>query len=124
MRLFDKDGMTVQSTAALSFDNFKYAGELMAMSIVQGGPAPNFLSPCLYDVVSKGLWSVKLDADMIEELEMKEVACEVRVILTQASSLLVEVSLVLYSQRERKETRYDQTLCFDEPPSNILDVSN
>ena len=44
-------------------------------------PATNSLSPCLYDVVLKGLSSVQLNANIIKELEMKDVACKVRMIL-------------------------------------------
>ena len=43
IRLFS-DGMPVQSTMLLTDGQFKIAGQLMAMSIVQGGPAPNFLT--------------------------------------------------------------------------------
>lgn len=81
MHLFDENGMPVESTVALTSDHFKYAGELMAMSIVQGGPAPNVLSPCFYDVVSKGLAYLKLTADMIGNLEMKDIACKVKIVV-------------------------------------------
>ena len=47
-----QNGMPVQSTVALTQDLFKYAGELMAMSILQGGPAPNYFSPAIYEVIA------------------------------------------------------------------------
>ena len=51
MQLF-QNGMPVQSTVALTQDLFKYAGELMAVSILQGGPAPNYFSPAIYEVIA------------------------------------------------------------------------
>jgi hypothetical protein len=37
------NGWPVKSVIALSSQQFKIVGELMVMSILQGGPAPNFL---------------------------------------------------------------------------------
>jgi len=34
-----------ENTVALTEGGFEVAGELMAMSLAQGGPAPNFLAP-------------------------------------------------------------------------------
>ena len=76
-RLFDRNGMPVASTLALTQELFKYAGELMAISIVQGGPAPNFLSPVIYDVIAKGLSKAVYSLDMIEESNLKEIATQV-----------------------------------------------
>ena len=66
-RLFDQNGLPVASTLAMTQDRFKYAGELMGISIIQGGPAPNFLSPVIYDVIAKGLSKAVYSLDMIEE---------------------------------------------------------
>ena len=76
-RLFDRNGMPVASTLALTQELFKYAGELMAISIVQGGPAPNFLSPVIYDAIAKGLSKAVYSLDMIEESNLKEIATQV-----------------------------------------------
>ena len=40
-----KDGKPVNSTVALNAGDFKTCGKAMGMSILQGGPAPNFMSP-------------------------------------------------------------------------------
>ena len=40
---------------ALSKKEFKYAGEIMAMSIVQGGQAPNFISTLVYRYLTGNL---------------------------------------------------------------------
>lgn len=42
-RLFP-DGKPVESTMSLTRKDFKLAGEIMAMSIMQGGQAPNLLA--------------------------------------------------------------------------------
>ena len=42
-------GSPVQSTLALTMKDFKMAGEIMAMSILQGGQAPNVMKSYVYD---------------------------------------------------------------------------
>ena len=46
-------GWPVKSTIALSSQQFSIVGELMVMSVLQGGPAPNFLNPSVYSYISK-----------------------------------------------------------------------
>ena len=46
------NGMPVLSTVALNDQDFVMAGELMAMSVVQGGPAPSFLSKSVYAYIT------------------------------------------------------------------------
>ena len=46
-RLFP-DGIPAKSTMALTMQDFKQAGEVMAISILQGGQAPNLLQPHIY----------------------------------------------------------------------------
>ena len=48
------------------------------MSIKQGGPAPNFMSPIIYDIISKGLkGQACLSLDMIENENLRTVAHKV-----------------------------------------------
>ena len=47
------NGSPVDSVAALSANAFRTVGEIMVMSILQGGPAPNFLSPATYSYISR-----------------------------------------------------------------------
>ena len=77
MRLFNENGVPLESTMALTQSMFKHAGELMAMSILQGGPAPNFLSPVFYDIISSGLAETKVHVDMVKDNIMKDVALKV-----------------------------------------------
>ena len=92
MRLFDGNGIPFESTVALTQDLFKYAGELMAMSIIQGGPAPNFISPAIFDVIAKGLCKANLSIDMIENTLLNEVASKINNASTdiELQSLLME----------------------------------
>ena len=53
---FFRDGYPVLSTIALSCEDFMLCGQVMGMSIMQGGPAPNFLAPDIVCyLVGKGL---------------------------------------------------------------------
>lgn len=47
--------------AALANNEFTVAGELMAASVVQGGPAPCFLSKEAFGYVVDGIGSVSID---------------------------------------------------------------
>lgn len=67
----------MDSTVALTEETFKLGAELMVMSIVQGGPAPNFMSPVIYDIISTGLGQTCLSLDMIENENFKTIATKV-----------------------------------------------
>lgn len=54
LRLFS-DGCPKNSVLALANEDFRMAGELMAMSIVQGGPGPNLFSPVVYNIISRDM---------------------------------------------------------------------
>jgi hypothetical protein len=53
-RLFS-EGIPINSVMALANEDFRVAGELMAMSIVQGGPGPYLFSSVIYNIISKDL---------------------------------------------------------------------
>ena len=101
MRLFDGNGMPVESTVALTQDLFKYAGELMAMSIIQGGPAPNYLSPVVFDVIFKGLCSANLSLDMIDNTQFNEIASKVQYKIYNADFdwLCLVFSIIIFLRR-------------------------
>ena len=58
---------------ALAEEEFKIAGEVMASSIVQGGPAPCFLSSSVYDYIVNGVGSIQADDadEIVENLHLK-----------------------------------------------------
>lgn len=51
-RLF-QNGWPVNSVIALSSHQFRIVGEIMVMSILQGGPAPTFLDQTVYSYISR-----------------------------------------------------------------------
>ncbi len=53
-RLFE-EGLPSTSTMSLIKEDFKLAGEIMAMSILQDRQAPNFLSPIIYQYLTGDL---------------------------------------------------------------------
>ena len=52
-KLLDKSGRPVSSTVTLLDGDFSMAGELMVMSTIQGGPAPNFLNSSVFQYLVK-----------------------------------------------------------------------
>ena len=51
LALDGKGKVPVNSAMALTSSKFRHLGELMAKSLVQGGPAPNFMATWVYDAV-------------------------------------------------------------------------
>ena len=51
-RRLSLDGIPIDSTVSLSNGDFALAGEIIAMSILQGGPAPSFFDPNVFDYIS------------------------------------------------------------------------
>jgi hypothetical protein len=72
LRLFC-EGEPVHSTFALASGDFRYAGELMASSIVQGGPAPNFFARWVYLYITGGLDKVEPCVDHIKDKNLKDI---------------------------------------------------
>ncbi|CAB4012714.1 G2 M phase-specific E3 ubiquitin- ligase-like isoform X1 [Paramuricea clavata] len=54
-----------ENIIAVSNGHFRVAGELMAASIVQGGPAPDFMAPWVYDYISAGIKGVTVDQEKV-----------------------------------------------------------
>ena len=59
--------------AALAEEEFKIAGEIIASSIVQGGPVPCFLSSSVYAYIVNGVGSIQADdaEEIVENLHLK-----------------------------------------------------
>ncbi|XP_028400112.1 uncharacterized protein LOC114523408 [Dendronephthya gigantea] len=85
IRLFS-DGIPVKSTMALTEGHFKVAGLLMASSVLQGGPAPNFLANWVYQFISGGLDAVTIQVNDVKRDSLK-VAVEKIAIATSDSEL-------------------------------------
>ena len=81
-RLF-RDGSPVVNMAALGNEEFKVAGEIMATSVVQGGPAPGFLSSSSFRYVVHGVSGIRADDanDIVEDVFLKEAIAKVAIFL-------------------------------------------
>ena len=65
-------GVPIISTSAMTENEFLYAGNLMAASILQCGPSPCILKPWVYDyVVSSLCEQLKLTLDDLPASEIK-----------------------------------------------------
>ena len=60
-----------ENIIAVSNRHFHVAGELMAASIVQGGPA-DFMAPWVYDYISAGIEGVTVDQEKVVAQQSKE----------------------------------------------------
>ncbi|XP_044170891.1 uncharacterized protein LOC114949567 [Acropora millepora] len=108
------DGMPINSMTALAKNEFTVAGELMAASVVQGGPAPCFLSKEAFGYIVDGIDSVSTEdwiprvrnqrlKGAIEEVRSCSTDEELRQVLMK-DSILDILSFVGYRGVPRKET--------------------
>ena len=70
-------GKPINSTISLINEDYRLAGEVMVMSILQGGPAPTFLDPCVYKYLTKQ----SLTTEGITVTKYKEAAEEVNALV-------------------------------------------
>ena len=64
LRIFHSNGVPVESTIALTEETFTLGTELMPMSIIHGGPAPNFMSPVIYHIMDGFQITLLCDDDL------------------------------------------------------------
>ncbi|XP_072559957.1 G2/M phase-specific E3 ubiquitin-protein ligase-like isoform X2 [Paramormyrops kingsleyae] len=62
---------------SLRDNSYFYAGQLIAMSILHGGPSPNFFSPVLYQAVVAGADGVQADIGDIHDPETESYLLEI-----------------------------------------------
>ena len=72
--LFSDDGEPYADTRALDNEEFKATGELMACSLVQGGPAPTMMSVNVYNYIIHGISSVQGGtwAALVPDISLRE----------------------------------------------------
>ena len=102
------NGAPVVNMDALAKEEFKYAGELMSMSIVQGGPAPCFFRNCVYLYMAKGVDGITADiaGDVVEDLHFKDV-------ISKVNSPTTRVRFFLYAIANRGLVRGPSTHLLD-----------
>ncbi|XP_068684539.1 G2/M phase-specific E3 ubiquitin-protein ligase-like [Montipora foliosa] len=96
--LFSDDGVPNADMRALANDEFKAAGELMACSLIQGGPAPCFLSVNVYDYLIDGMasvqsekWASLIKDDFLRQSLERIAACKTN---DELGALLCEESMM------------------------------
>lgn len=72
--LFDLDGMPYTDMRALANEDFKVVGELMAYSIIQGGPAPCLLSLPVYTYIINGMSSMDTQNTNVWSSQVRDVS--------------------------------------------------
>ena len=75
-RLF-QNGFPVINMAALVNEEFVVAGEIMAFSIAQGGPAPNIMNAFSFSYIASGVQSVKTNCTIVEDVVLKAAIAKV-----------------------------------------------
>ena len=81
--LFNSTGYPLVSNRALANEEFKVAGELMASSLTQEGPAPCLLSENVFDYVARGICSIQSHnwAEQVEDIPIKNEIDKVQYII-------------------------------------------
>jgi hypothetical protein len=74
--LFDSSGYPLINTRALANNEFKVAGELMASSLAQEGPAPCLLAEKVFDYVARGIHSIQ-SYNWLEHVEDKRLKLQI-----------------------------------------------
>jgi hypothetical protein len=74
--LFDSSGYPLINTCALANNEFKVAGELMASSLAQEGPAPCLLAEKVFDYVARGIHSIQ-SYNWLEHIEDKRLKLQI-----------------------------------------------
>jgi hypothetical protein len=69
------------STLAMTSGHFQITGELMAASIVQGGPTPDFLAEWVYKYLSSGIEGIMVDESKIEDQSVRQLITRVSIFL-------------------------------------------
>ncbi len=69
------NGWPVKSVIALSSQQFRLVGELMVMSVLQGGPAPNFLDSAVYSYISRTSLDPDKNKNILSGNIAKNVSC-------------------------------------------------
>lgn len=65
------NGIPTDSTMSLTRKDYKLAGEIMAMTIMQGGQAPNLMSSKIYDYLCGKLSVSQIESNSTRELREK-----------------------------------------------------
>ena len=100
----DNCRIPVHNMAELEKRTFKYIGQMIAVSVVQGGPGPQCLSPAVVDYLSYGIEKILATSEDVPDTEIKyklKMVCEIffaftRVIYNILYSWKMQLMTLLY----------------------------
>ena len=67
----DKYRVPVHNMTAVEKQTYCYIGQMMAMSLIHGGPAPTFLAPSVVDCVIIGIRGADPDVKEVPNLQVR-----------------------------------------------------
>ena len=94
-RRFFINGNPVQSTLAISSGDFKICGVVMGMSILQGGPAPNFMAANITSYITGS----KLSPNENKDIKYKAITDSVSDFHKEHNRKLLKVKLDIQVKR-------------------------
>lgn len=83
------DGSPADSTFHVHNGNFRTCGQLVAVSLAQGGPPPCFFEPCVYDLMVQGVEMININDDTLTTKE-QELLQEVSLDCKKHTDLILE----------------------------------
>jgi hypothetical protein len=81
------NGKPINSTVALINEDFRLAGEIIVMSILQGGPAPSFINPDVFRYLTKQTLTIERMPESKYKETAEKVCCSLLEILEQLTVL-------------------------------------
>lgn len=80
----DYNRLPCPNVFALQKDTYKYVGQMIAVSLIHGGPAPSFLAPSAVEYITYGLQKVKGRPEDVPDDVIQSKLIKVRVILSSS----------------------------------------
>ena len=80
----DVHRVPVQNMSALENQTYYYIGQMMAVSLIHGGPAPTFLAPSVVDYIIKGIRGADPQVKEVPNLHVRSKLNEVRIVFCLA----------------------------------------
>lgn len=81
----DTRRVPVHSVVELEKQTFIHVGSIFALSLIHGGPSPNFLAPPVADYIVHGVQPVEASAEDVPVKEMREKILKVKFIIVKQS---------------------------------------
>ena len=76
----DKHRVPIPNMSALEKETYCYVGQMIAVSIIHGGPAPTFLAPSIVDYILKGIRGVNPEVKEVPNVQVRNKLEEVSIV--------------------------------------------